>query len=115
MPHFKFIVFTEPVPGREDEYNDWYTNRHLADVLSVEGFVAAQRFKIADVTLNSQPASRYMSIYEIESDDPQAVLDRLVANSASGDLVMSEALDTAGAKTILYAPITERITAKKET
>jgi hypothetical protein len=24
------IVFTSPVEGREDEYNDWYDNTHLA-------------------------------------------------------------------------------------
>ena len=23
MPHYKYVVFTEPVAGREGEYNDW--------------------------------------------------------------------------------------------
>lgn len=42
-----FDVHSNPVPGREDEYNDWYTNQHLSDVLASPGFVAAQRFEVA--------------------------------------------------------------------
>ena len=112
MTHFKYVVFTEPVPGREDDYNDWYNNQHLTDVLAVEGFVAAQRFKIVELDSNSQPASRYMAIYEIEADDPKVVLDRLVETALTNGMVMSDALDTAGAKTILYTPITDRILPK---
>ena len=109
MPHFTYVVFTEPVPGREDSYNDWYNNQHLGDVLAVEGFVAAQRFKIVELDSNSQPASRYMAIYEIEADDPKAVLDRLVETALTKGMVMTDAMDTANAKTILYAPITGRV------
>jgi hypothetical protein len=110
MPHFKYVVFTEPVAGREDEYNDWYTNRHLSEVLAVDGFVAAQRFRIVDLDSNGKPASRYMAIYEIEAEDPKAVLDRLTATALSGGMVISDALDAASAKTFLYAPISDRVT-----
>jgi len=109
MPRFDYVVFTEPVAGKEDAYNDWYTNEHLSDVLKVEGFVAAQRFKLVEVEHNSLPASRYMAIYEIEADDPKDVLDHMVAAATDGTMVISEALDQSCAKTILYQPITARI------
>ena len=109
MPHFKYVVFTEPAAGQEDAYNEWYTNQHLADVLKVEGFVAAQRFKLVEVENNTLPASRYMAIYEIDADDPKTVLDRLVAAAGEGSMVISEALDQGSAKTTLYQPITARI------
>jgi hypothetical protein len=109
MPHFKYVVFTEPLPGQDDAYNDWYDNHHLTDVLAVDGFVAAQRFKLVELDSNSQPASRYLAIYEIEADDPKVVLDRLVAVGTGGGMVISEALDRASAKTILYQPIGDRI------
>jgi hypothetical protein len=109
MPHFKYVVFTEPLPGRDDAYNDWYNNRHLGDVLAVDGFVAAQRFKLVELDSNSQPASRYMAIYEIEADDPKAELDRLVQAFEAGNMPVSDALDIGSAKTILYQPIGERI------
>lgn len=47
MARHHFIVLSNPVAGREDDYNDWYDNEHLDDVLKVEGFVAAQRFRLA--------------------------------------------------------------------
>jgi hypothetical protein len=109
MSHFKYVVFTAPAAGQEDAYNDWYDNHHLAEVLQVEGFVAAQRFKIVETDHNSQPASRYLAIYEIEADDPKTVLDRLVEIGTGGGMVISDALDRASAKTILYQPIGERM------
>jgi hypothetical protein len=109
MPHYKFVVFTQPTAGREDEYNEWYSNTHLHDVLSADGFVAAQRFKLVNVDLNSQSPSPYMAIYEVEADDPNAALNQLPAAALSGAMVMSDALDSATAKTFLYQPITERI------
>ena len=109
MPHFKYVVFTEPKPGQDDAYNDWYDSQHLAEVIEVEGFVAAQRFKIVETDHNTQPASRYLAIYEIEADDPKTVLDRLVAIGTGGGMVIGDALDRASAKTILYQPIGKRM------
>ena len=86
MPHSKYIVFTEPKAGQDDAYNDWYDNIHLAEVIAVEGFVAAQRFKIVDVTGNAPGASRYLAIYEIEAADPRAVIDRLMAIGTGGGM-----------------------------
>jgi hypothetical protein len=107
MPSFKYVVFSNPVPGKEDAYNDWYSNQHLDDVLKVDGFVAAQRFKRVEVAGNTAGASPYMAIYEIEADDPQAVLDRLVAAVGEGTMIISDALDT-DAATFLYEPVIER-------
>ena len=109
MPHFKYVVFTEPKPGQDDAYNDWYDNVHLAEVIAVDGFVAAQRFKLVDLPHNTLPASRYMAIYEIEADDPKDVLDRLMALGTGGGMVLSDALDQGSAKTILYQPVGARM------
>lgn len=62
------IVLSEPVPGREDEYNDWYTDTHLAEVVATPGFVAAQRFVLADVDGNEGAPHGYVAIYEVEGD-----------------------------------------------
>jgi len=37
-----FVVQANAVNGREQEFNDWYTNRHLLDVMALPGIVAAQ-------------------------------------------------------------------------
>ena len=48
MAKHVFVVFTNPVEGKDATYNDWYDNRHLPDVLDVPGFVSAQRFRLSD-------------------------------------------------------------------
>jgi len=44
MVKFTYLVLTNAVPGREEEFNRWYTEQHLPDVLRVPGVVSAQRF-----------------------------------------------------------------------
>ena len=53
-------------PSREDEFNDWYDNIHLPDILETPGFVSAVRYE------NTSPAEgqgRFLAMYEIETDD----------------------------------------------
>ena len=51
---YVFIVFANPLPGREAEFNDWYLNTHLGDLVQLEGWVGAQRFQL-------QPVARQLS------------------------------------------------------
>ena len=48
MQRYSLIVLTNPVEGRDGEYNDWYTNTHLHDVLKIPGIIGAQRFRRSD-------------------------------------------------------------------
>ena len=74
------VVLSNCVEGQDDEFNDWYTNQHLADVLKVEGFVAAQRFRLSDTQLEgAKMAYRYFAIYEVESDDLERLTKALLA------------------------------------
>jgi hypothetical protein len=53
-------------PSREDEFNDWYDNIHLPDILETPGFVSAVRYE------NTSPAEgqgKFLAMYEIETDD----------------------------------------------
>ena len=113
MTAHRLMVFTEPAPGREDEYNQWYDEVHLREVLEIEGFVAAQRFKISDAQIAGMTGdvpARYLAIYEIEGGDVEAIL----ANLATGadKMNMSEALDVGGAKAFAFSAIGERMKAR---
>jgi hypothetical protein len=61
------VVLTEPVPGLEDEYNEWYTGTHLDEVVATPGFISAQRFQLADDGM-SLCSHSYLAIYEVEGD-----------------------------------------------
>lgn len=91
MPRFRMIVLTRPAQGQEAEYNRWYTDQHLADVLAVPGFVSATRLRqVANPV--SGTAFPYAAIYEIEHDDPQQVIDEMMSRVGSDRMPMSPAL-----------------------
>ena len=66
------MVYTRPVAGLEDDYHRWYDEIHLAEVLGVPGFTAAQRFGVEQPP--GGPPGRYVAMYTIESDDIEATL-----------------------------------------
>ncbi len=69
------VVLTDPVPGQEDEYNRWYTETHIPELLQTPGLVSAQRFRLADAGGGDSPHS-YLAIYEAEGelDDIRAAI-----------------------------------------
>ena len=103
------VVFSNPVEGREDEYNDWYTNTHLHDVMKIPGFVAARRFKLSDGQLPVDTPYKYMAIYEIEADDIKSSLDALIQASTDGSMEISSTLDMSNLASWAFTPITERV------
>ncbi|MDT0509742.1 DUF4286 family protein [Novosphingobium sp. MMS21-SN21R] len=111
MPHFAYVVHSNPVAGREDEYNDWYSNRHLADVVAVPGFVSAQRFCLTDSDAEGAPPQKYMAIYTMDTDAPDETLATLTSLVETGQMHMSEAFSMEGMATHLYEAITPVVAA----
>jgi hypothetical protein len=110
MKSFKLVVLSNPVAGREDEYNEWYTNKHLADVVAVSGFRCAQRFKLRN-PMGFEHGHRYLAIYEIESDQPQAVVEEMLKRSGTPSMVLSDSLDMTTVTCGLFescSPLVER-------
>jgi len=110
MARYCYVVFSNPVAGKEAEYNRWYTEVHLRDVLAVPGFVAAQRFRLADDS--AAGAHRYLALYEIETDDVQKTLADLGSRAGTPAMLISEALDVSGVSATHFVAITERVVAK---
>jgi hypothetical protein len=84
VPKGVMVVKTGCEPGREDEYNDWYRNTHIPEVLAVPGFVGARRYKVHQGADGAPPSHLYLSIYEIEADDLTAPMAELRARSVAG-------------------------------
>jgi hypothetical protein len=102
------LVFSNPVDGREDEYNEWYSRHHLAEILAIEGFVRAQRFELVPALMTRDTPSapyRYLALYEVEegsierADSALFALARTeraeaLAAGRSPKLVMSPSMDS---------------------
>ncbi|MFJ8816374.1 hypothetical protein [Amycolatopsis thermoflava] len=97
-----FLVFSNPVPGRADEYNDWYDQRHLGDVLAVPGVTAARRYSLApaalpeaeDMPAPPPAAHSYLAVYELDGE-PDEVMAEFLRWVGSGEMPLSDSLDLA--------------------
>jgi len=114
MARHHLLAFTNPAPGREAEFNHWYDERHVPDLLAVPGFVSAQRFQLTDATGQGSPGWSYLALYEIESDDPDAVMVEVRARLGTDAMPVSGALDPATPKGLIASAITARVMAKRE-
>lgn len=98
MARYVFAVHSNPVEGREQEYNDWYSDRHLQDLLACPGIISARRLELADRQVRDVPLSfRYFSLYEIETDDLQGFIDELLARAGTELMPRSTALGDSSA------------------
>ncbi len=102
-----FVVKTNPVKGKENEYNDWYSNVHLKEVLTIKGFKSAQRFKLTKAQqLDDQPF-KYMAIYEIENENVEGTIQRL--GEAASTLNIEPVFDLSSVKVSVFESITDVI------
>lgn len=77
-------------PAREKEYNEWYNNVHVPDLLKVPGIISATRYEIIRGRRHN---TQYLTLYEIESEEmldaalsgPEAVAAREDADKTWGD------------------------------
>jgi hypothetical protein len=79
-------VESHPVsPERADEYNKWYDEVHIPEIVALDGFVSARRFA-------PNGDGPYIAIYEIEADDVQGAMGVLGEAASSGKMQMSDAM-----------------------
>ena len=111
---YYFYVFSNPVAGHEDEYNKWYDQRHAADVVSIPGFVSAQRyvksdtpfFRVVDVQV-----PQYLIIYKMVTADVEAVFAEVERRLKSGETYMSPAhYDRKTSQNYVYKPLGPELT-----
>jgi hypothetical protein len=113
------LVLANAVEGRDADFNNWYSNQHLADVLKVPGIVSAQRFKYvapAGATVDGpdpKPSHKYIAIYEVDSEDPRAVQAAMISRIGTDDMIMTDTMDTARSIGAYFAPITPKMTPSK--
>ncbi|OBK18815.1 DUF4286 family protein [Mycobacterium asiaticum] len=79
------IIYVETFPSspdREQEYNTWYDEVHLRELVALPGIVGARRLRPVN------GGGPYVALYEVEGDDLQAILQSM----SGAKLTMSSAL-----------------------
>lgn len=113
MKKFTWLVMTNCDPAHEREFNTWYDDIHLADLLKIPGVVAARRAQLAGqqakfvdgvlMLCDSKSIDakfRYLAFYNIESNDVASVLETIKARAGTSDMPISPFLTEA--HTVLY-------------
>ena len=85
---FVQVVFSNPVAGKEDEFNEWYDNVHIPELLTVPGMLSATRYALHDAAIyhvegGVVPEHKYMCVYEMDHRR-QLVVQRSNAHLARG-------------------------------
>jgi hypothetical protein len=74
-----YVAFTSPAgEAADEEFNRWYSNHHLPEVLSLPGINSASRYR----SLDDSPSHAYMVLYELSASDLRAVVARIHAEAA---------------------------------
>jgi len=114
VARYAFIVLTNAVPGREEEFSRWYTDEHLDHCLALDCFVSAQRFRFVPKEPGEYPAHRYLTIYEMETDDVQATYRMIVEVGDTDVMPLSDAMELTNRVGWFFEPITERRTRRAQ-
>jgi hypothetical protein len=79
QPGGKLFLLLERVDCCRDEataaqLNDWYTTRHIPDMLRIPGFVRATRYELYRVLMvEPRSAPRFLTVYEVSADSAEQV------------------------------------------
>jgi len=92
MPRTTVLVFTNCAdPAREKEFNEWYDNTHVPDVLETPGFVGCTRYEMVGDPGPGQ--GKFLAVYEVESDDLESTMaglqQRVAQLAAQGRIIDS--------------------------
>jgi hypothetical protein len=88
------IAGTRPSdPSRDREYNDWYTQVHIPEILAVPGFVAARRYRVYQPGSGPADSYPYIAVFELEADDLNRLIGELEARAADGRMHLTDAIE----------------------
>lgn len=107
---YKFIAFSNPAAGKDEEFDAWSETKHIPDVLALPGFISAQRFKYCDVKSTGLPLRwKTATIYEVETDNPETFFASMFEASAQGRIPMADCADMSSAFVGLFEPASATI------
>jgi hypothetical protein len=95
------VVQSRAKEGRDEEYNRWYDTTHFADICAIPGVKSGRRFEATPIHVG-QPGLQYLSIFELETEDPASVMAEMRKRAADGTMKTSDALDAGSAALWVY-------------
>jgi hypothetical protein len=115
MDTTQLLVYTNPVVGQDQAFNEWYDNTHLPQILALPMVVSAQRFELTPTGVDGAAAGslvdtsaplphRYLAVYEV-TGDPTVAAETITQGCVDGTIELHEAFDVAGTLSIKSRPL----------
>ena len=109
-----YLVFSNPVEGKEDEFNEWYDTVHVHEVLSVPGLLTAQRYRLSDAEIVRAegfppPTHAYLCVYEMQGDVDE-IMAKIGESYFSGEMSMNDSLDVTTSVMSFWTAVGPRLT-----
>jgi hypothetical protein len=94
MPIHHYVVLTSAKPGQLEEFERWYDNQHLHDLMALPEIKSAKRYRLNAAVTDTVGAAPWnsLAIYEIEADDPLPVVRKISALAGSAAMPMTDAI-----------------------
>ena len=87
MKKHLLFAFTNPIEGKEAEYNHWYDTVAMPTYKSLPGLIPLGRFDLVDIKpmfdFDAGSQYKYASLYYFEADDAEAFMETLKAALAT--------------------------------
>ena len=101
-------------PSRVGEFESWYANDHLADVLTVDHFVGAQLFRAAGrrpaLGYGAEQGVEFLGMYEMDTVDVDSAMDLLWENDPRVDALGRNPHLGITVLSHTFIPVAERLT-----
>ena len=95
MSRYLFVVHSNAAAGRETEYRDFIAT-HFDQILELPDVIWGRRGAVASAQARPAPdAFKYLTVFEIETDDLQGFIDEMNSRVISGRMQRSTAVEGA--------------------
>lgn len=101
MAHDIYAVLTQPKPGQEDHYHQWYSGQHLPDLLKIPGIKSAQRYSLEQHFPSNNSCGLFLALYEF-GNTPLAI-EGILARRGTSLLRSSDTLNREATKGIVFS------------
>ena len=108
MGRCMLVVMSDAKEGGEDEFNAWYTNEHLADIVAMPGFRSAKRWRLRTLNMGAF-SNKYLAIYDIDADDPEKAVDDMFALRDTPAMPLSPAFDLDTCNVAIFEEISDEV------
>jgi len=100
-----FMVYANPVDGKDTEFNAWY-DRHMGAIAKLPEFVKAQRFIVQPRSGRADPPYKYVIVYEVRGSDIDGALAAIGAAVKAGKVESPDMNLVLKLESMAYKPFT---------